>query len=136
MAGRSIFVFGSNRQGIHGAGAALEAVRNHGAIYGQAAGFQGNSYAIITKELRSDHAPVYLGEIKGGVLSFRRFASKHLSWTFNVTAIGCGLAGFSPEEIAPFFIDAGPNVNLPMEFCDILVRLRARRAKEQKKRSS
>ena len=50
-----VFVFGSNKQGRHGKGAALTARTKFGAIYGQARGLQGQSYAIVTKELRSDY---------------------------------------------------------------------------------
>lgn len=48
---RKIFVFGSNIDGRHGAGAAQTALHNHGAIRGVAMGIQGNSYAIATKDL-------------------------------------------------------------------------------------
>lgn len=46
-----IFVFGSNTQGRHGKGAALTAKEKFGAVYGQASGLQGKSYAIVTKDL-------------------------------------------------------------------------------------
>jgi len=46
-----IFVFGSNTEGRHGLGSALFAKQKCGAIYGQPSGLQGNSYAIITKDL-------------------------------------------------------------------------------------
>ena len=49
---RTIFVFGSNREGRHGKGAAKTARDSYGAVYGQAKGLQGNAYAIVTKELR------------------------------------------------------------------------------------
>lgn len=111
-----VFTFGSNREGRHGKGAALEAALRHGAIYGQAEGLQGRSYAIITKELRSWQPAVFLGEIREGVKRFLEFAATHPDWTFNVTPIGCGLAGFSPEEIAPLFRGAPSNVKLPPEF--------------------
>ena len=61
---KEIFVFGSNREGRHGKGAALFAYKNYGAIYGQAEGRQGNSYAIITKELKKDQPPVTISEIE------------------------------------------------------------------------
>lgn len=48
----TVFVFGSNPEGRHGAGAAKIAKEKFGAIYGQGEGLQGNSYAIPTKDLR------------------------------------------------------------------------------------
>ena len=107
-----VFVFGSNRQGRHGKGAALAAVRHHGACYGQAEGLQGQSYAIVTKELRVDQPTVTLEEVAAGVARFLRFAAEHPELTFNVTAIGCGLAGFTPEQIKPLFVGHTSNVLL------------------------
>lgn len=120
MSKREIFVFGSNREGRHGKGAALEAVRKHGAIYRQPIGLQGNSYAIVTKEIRRGYDSVGLNEIAIGVRDFMIFAMEHPDWQFNVTPIGCGLAGFKPEQIAPLFANAPPNVLLPDSFCRIL----------------
>jgi hypothetical protein len=111
-----IFVFGSNRQGRHGAGAALYAVQNYGAIYGQAEGLQGSSYAIITKELRSYKPKVTIEEVRVGVEKFLQFAKDHPELQFYVTPIGCGLAGFTPEQIAPFFKECPSNIELPEEF--------------------
>lgn len=104
-----IFVFGSNREGRHGAGAALEAVRNYGAIYGKASGPQGRSYAIITTELRSSHPPVTLEQVREEVLDFIMFAKATPGKTFYVTPVGTGLAGFTREEIFPLFDEAPSN---------------------------
>lgn len=117
---RTIFVFGSNRQGRHGKGAALDAKNEYGAVYGQPKELQGNSYAIVTKELRYDHPPVTLEEIKDQVDEFLHFAKSHPGWSFLVSAIGCGLAGFTPSQIAPMFINKSDNVVLPVEFNVIL----------------
>lgn len=119
VSGKTIFVFGSNRQGIHGAGAAKAAVERHGAKRGQAAGLQGQSYAIITKELRPDHPPVTLEEINEQVWTFAMFVAAHPNWTFNVTRIGCGLAGFKDADIAPMFAGAPDNVKLPEGWRDM-----------------
>lgn len=116
MTQRFIFTFGGNREGRHGAGAALHARQYHGAVFGQAEGLQGNSYAIITKELRPGFPPVDLAEVAAGVGRFLQFADEHPDWVFNVTPIGCGLAGFKITEIAPLFAGAGPNVLLPHVF--------------------
>lgn len=117
-----IFVFGSNRQGRHGKGAALTARTKFGAIYGQARGLQGQSYAIVTKELRSDYDAVTLEEVKGEVDIFIQFAKDNQSLTFYVVEIGCNLAYFTPEEIAPLFREAKQlkNVYLPERFLNIL----------------
>jgi hypothetical protein len=116
----NIFVFGSNREGRHGKGAALEARKNWGAIYGQAEGLQGQSYAIVTKELRPLHAKVLIAEVKRGVDKFLAFAKDHPEHSFHVSKIGCGLAGFTAIDIAPLFLGATPNVSLPDEFNLIL----------------
>jgi hypothetical protein len=119
---KHIFVFGSNRQGRHGKGAALHARLEHGAIYGQAEGLQGNSYAIITKELRKTHPHVTLTEIGIGIQRFLAFARNHPSWIFHLSPIGCGLAGYSPKDIAPAFQEAPENVELPQCFLEVLGR--------------
>lgn len=113
---KEIFVFGSNREGRHGKGAALVARLKHGARYGYAEGRQGDSYAIVTKELRKYVNPVNLDEIRIGVDKFRLYANAHPELLFVVTPIGCGLAGFTPKEIAPLFHSMPENVQLPKEF--------------------
>lgn len=117
---KTIFVFGSNREGRHGKGAALTAYKLYGAIYTQAEGRQGNSYAIVTKELRRSQPLVTLEEISQGVYKFLQYVEKKPSLTFMVTPIGCGLAGFTPEQIAPLFRDHTSNVILPNEFLEVL----------------
>lgn len=109
---RRIFVFGSNTKGIHGAGAAREARLNHGAILGQARGLQGNSYAIVTKDLEKGPRSIPLEDIEREVQEFLKFAREHPELDFKVNNIGCGLAGYYPREIAPFFQDSPPNVTL------------------------
>jgi hypothetical protein len=108
------FVFGSNLAGRHGKGAALFARQNHGAIYGQGVGFQGHSYAIPTKDERLRTLPI--GIIKKYVDEFLRQALHHPGHTFNVTRVGCGLAGYKDTDIAPLFKGAPPNCVLPPEW--------------------
>jgi hypothetical protein len=117
---RQIFVFGSNKAGRHGRGAAKYALDYHGAIYGLGYAMQGNSYAIPTKDEKLRTLP--LAKIYKYVLGFLRFArSPHgKDLDFNVTAIGCGLAGYKPEDIAPMFNGAPNNVYLPEEFKQVL----------------
>lgn len=109
-----IFVFGSNLAGRHGKGAALAARLNYGAIYGQGEGMQGRSYAIPTKDEGLRTLP--LGFIAAHVVRFLKFASDHPELTFKVTAIGCGLAGYKPDQIAWMFVPCPENVILPVEF--------------------
>ncbi len=109
-----IFVFGSNLQGRHGKGAAKEARLNWGAIYGQAEGRQGNSYAIPTKSSPWQTLPRH--RIVGYVNTFLKYALEHPELTFKLTPIGCGLAGYTPQEIAPMFWLAPANVIIPEEF--------------------
>ena len=108
---RPIFVFGSNEAGIHGAGAALHAQQKHGAILGRGVGLQGYSYAIPTKDRRLHTLP--LSVIHGYVQDFVHFALDHPSLTFEVTRIGCGLAGYTDADIAPLFRGAPANCRLP-----------------------
>lgn len=108
---KSIFVFGSNLAGKHGKGAALFAKQNYGAIYGQGVGLQGNSYAIPTKDKSLNQLP--LKEIEFYVKQFIRFAKEHPEYIFNLTRIGCGLAGYKDSQIAPMFKYAPPNVIKP-----------------------
>ena len=113
-----IFVFGSNLAGRHGKGAALHAKKYCGAIQGQGEGLQGRSYAIPTKDWKIKILPLVL--IKVHVLKFREFAINRSDLMFEVTPIGCGLAGYSPAEIAPFFKGCPRNVELPSVFIKVL----------------
>ena len=108
---KPIFVFGSNLAGWHGKGAALCALKEHGAIYGRGKGLQGNSYAIPTKDANLNSLPLIT--IKRYVEEFLLFADCHPEFMFNVTRIGCGLAGYKDEDIAPMFEDAPYNCILP-----------------------
>ena len=110
-----IFVFGSNAYGHHDGGAARVAEERFGAVYGQGLGLQGRSYAIPTMNLP-------LGAIEQYVDEFIDFADMHPEMTFLVTRIGCGIAGFSDEDIAPLFARAYslPNVFLPKSFWAVL----------------
>jgi len=117
---RECFVFGSNSEGRHGLGAAREALLCWGARYGQARGLQGDSYSIVTKELRPDWPAVTIESVADEVAIFIRFARRHPDMVFRVTKLGCGLAGFVPEQIAPLFAKAPDNVLLPDEFKAVL----------------
>lgn len=103
----AVFVFGSNLAGRHGAGAALFARRNRGARYGVGEGRTGNAYAIPTKD--SALRTLALDDIAIYVRRFVQYAKLHSEILFQVTPIGCGLAGYSPAEIAPIFVGAPSN---------------------------
>lgn len=111
---RQIFVFGSNLAGRHGKGAALYARKKYGAIYGQGIGLQGDSYGIPTKDERIKTLPLDCIQIY--VNQFILFASQHPEMIFYVSPIGCGLAGYTPIQIAPMFKQIPSNVILNDEF--------------------
>jgi len=117
---KDIFVFGSNEAGIHGAGAAYFAEQELDAKHGMGFGPTSLTFAIPTKNwgLRT----LGLATIGFYVGRFIRFAERYPERIFYVTKIGCGLAGYKPEQIAPLFIDAVdiPNIYLPSEFWDII----------------
>lgn len=113
-----IFVFGSNLQGYHGAGAARMALDKFGAVWGQGVGLQGQSYAIPTMEGGVETIKPYVDE-------FIDFAELHPEYQFLLTRVGCGIAGFTDEEIAPLFWEALKleNVIFPKAFIDVYEKL-------------
>jgi hypothetical protein len=106
-----IFVFGSNLAGRHGKGAALCARLDYGAVYGVGVGPTGFSYAIPTKDgqLRT----LALDVIADHVADFLDYAAQNPQLVFEVTRIGCGLAGYQDHQISPMFLDAPENCLLP-----------------------
>ena len=104
---KSIFVFGSNEAGIHGAGAALFAYNKRGARYGMGYGHSGDSFAIPTKN--EDIQTLPLDMINAYVCGFLAYATGKRKLKFMVTRIGCGLAGYSDKDIAPMFVGAPLN---------------------------
>ncbi len=113
LAPNEVFVFGSNLDGMHAGGAARIAMHQFGAVWGQGAGAQGQSYAIPTMQDSVD-------KIKPYVTEFMEYVQKpeNRNKKFLVTRIGCGIAGFRDEDIAPLFEKAKKleNVYLPMSF--------------------
>lgn len=109
-----IFVFGSNAKGFHGGGAASHAMHRFGAIWGQGEGLQGQSYAIPTME--------GMTEMSEAIRRFTLFAAENSNMRFLVTRIGCGIAGYSADQVAPLFKECIPleNVALPSDFWDVL----------------
>ncbi|MNQ62741.1 hypothetical protein D3C85_770970 [compost metagenome] len=104
---KSVLVFGSNEAGIHGAGAALFAYQKRGARYGCGYGHTGDSFAIPTKN--EDIQTLPLDMINAYVCGFLAYATGKRKLKFMVTRIGCGLAGYKNEDIAPMFIGAPLN---------------------------
>lgn len=110
LGANEIFVFGSNIQGAHGGGAAWFAHKRFGAEWGVGEGLTGRTYALPTME----------GEmsLKRAVSHFVDCAKQHPELTFLVTAVGCGIAGYTAAEVAPLFKEAASleNVYLPQLF--------------------
>lgn len=126
-----VFVFGSNLLGIHGAGAALTAWKSFNAEWGKGTGATGQCYALPTKNTLTMILP--LDTIYQFVRFFLNYAELNKDKTFLVTKIGCGYAGYTPDNIAPLFRkviqspDSFQNVHLPIEFWEILIEKRNRR---------
>lgn len=110
-----IFVFGSNLDGMHGGGAAKIAHKSFGAVWGEGVGLHGRTYAIPTMHGGLDAIKPYVDD-------FIEFARTHPEMIFLVTRVGCGIAGFSDEEMASLFKNATElkNVYLPEVWWGIL----------------
>lgn len=111
-----IFVFGSNLAGMHGGGAARFAYEKFGAVWGKGVGLHGQTYAIPTMQGGIETIQPYVDE-------FIIFAKSHPQYTFLVTPIGCGIAGFTEKEIAPLFKAALSieNIVLPESFVKVIL---------------
>ena len=115
-----IFVFGSNKQGHHGGGAAAFAFKNFGAEWGVGEGMTGQCYALPTMEGLAS-----LCEAIANFVSYARFCSIFIPWRkFLVTEVGCGIAGYTAEEVASIFLKYGAfklsNVYLPESFYKVV----------------
>ena len=117
LAHNQVFVFGSNLAGKHNGGGARIALEKFGAIYGQAFGSQGQSYAIPT--LGFNFEKISLAEIRLYIDLFFNYAFNHPQYEFLVTKIGCGIAGYEISEIAPLFLNPFKNIILPEDFIKI-----------------
>ncbi len=107
----TVFVFGSNLAGRHGAGAAKVAHVNFGAKYGVGQGLTGRAYAIATKDRHLK--PLPLDVVQDAIEAFILYARQHPKTQFFVTRVGCGLAGYKDADIAPLFANAAENCSLP-----------------------
>lgn len=110
-----VFVFGSNLEGMHGGGAARTAYQRFGAVWGEGVGHHGQSYAIPTMHGGVEQIRPYVDE-------FVEYARENTHLRFLVTRIGCGIAGFRDEQIAPLFSEAlnCSNIILPREFVEAI----------------
>lgn len=107
-----VFVFGSNAEGHHGAGAARVAHDSFGAVWGEGRGHHGQTYAIDTMS--------GLERIADEARTFLEYAREHPELTFLLTPVGCGIAGYTPAQIAPLFRGAPDNVAMPQSFLEHL----------------
>lgn len=113
-----IFVFGSNLAGRHGKGAALIARQKFGAEYGIGVGLTGRCYAIATKDEKLRQLSLDL--VSNQIENFKVSARRNPDLEFLVTRVGCGLAGFKDEVIAPLFADAPSNCVFNFEWMEYL----------------
>lgn len=105
-----IFVFGSNTEGRHGAGSALVAVKQFGAIYGRAKGLQGNAYALITTDLTTRE--LYpLESIKNNIKELYQVANslpeKKFMVAYRSKPDEVTLCGYSGSQLFNCFLSAG-----------------------------
>lgn len=107
-----VFVFGSNAEGLHGGGAALIAYERFGAVWGEGHGHHGQTYAIDTMS----GLEVLAAEAQG----FVAYATAHPALLFLLTPVGCGIAGYRPDQVAPSFAGLPDNVSVPASFVAFL----------------
>lgn len=117
-----VMVFGANEQGIHGAGAALYALKHRGAVLHQGFGPQGNSFGIPTCALPVGRPgwKISIEKIAYYDAAFILYAKMHPEKKFQVTQIGCGFVGFTPAQMAPLFAEAPANCLFDSEWSPYL----------------
>ena len=112
--GDTIFVFGSNEDGLHAGGAAKQAELHWGALRNVGFGHVNYSFAIPTMDWVLE--PLPLDVILHYVNRFIAYAKLMPNLRFLVTPIGTGICGYTHEQIAPMFKDAPANCILPDEW--------------------
>ena len=118
---KACFVFGSNLAGIHGKGAAKEALNNWGALFNKGHGAMNNCYAIPTIDEYLIPLPLY--RIKEYITLFLNYVKSQPDTLFILTPAGCGLAGYTPEQIAPFFKEQlFSNIYYPKQFIECWIK--------------
>lgn len=114
LAEDTIFVFGSNMAGTHQGGAAKIALQHFGAVKGAGRGWAGQSYAIPTMNEHLQQMP--LSQIEHYIDDFKIYTKNHPKNKYFITSVGCGVAGYKVEEIAPMFKGISKNVIFPASF--------------------
>lgn len=114
LAEDTLFVFGSNLAGTHAGGAAKIAHLHFGASKGVGRGWAGQSFAIPTMNEHLQQMP--LSQIQHYIDDFKIYVKHHPKLKFFITAVGCGVAGYKVEEIAPMFKGIGQSVIFPESF--------------------
>ena len=110
----TIFVFGSNLAGTHQGGAAKTAHLHFGAMKGVGRGWSGQSFAIPTMNEHLQQMP--LSQIQHYIDDFKIYTKNHPKMKYFITSVGCGVAGYKVEEIAPMFKGISRNVIFPVSF--------------------
>lgn len=138
MGAGNIFVFGSNTQGRHGRGAALFAKQHYGAVYGSATGPQGQSYAIITKDLtKPRHPSVSTTTIEAQIMMLYHYAKMKdylkfwIPYSGSDSDLNSNLNGYSPKEMAQMFAVETPPSNIVFEHRFAMLVLRELKAQER-----
>ena len=107
-----IFVFGSNLNGNHAGGAAKLAHEKFGAETGVGEGLTGQSYAFPT--LNKEMQKVSLEDLQISRDLLYRCADENKDKIFLLTKVGCGIAGFTEEEMKDIFKGESPkNIIMP-----------------------
>ncbi|MBT5491936.1 hypothetical protein HOK00_06735, partial [bacterium] len=119
-----VFVFGSNPEGRHGAGAAKVAMNKFGAIYSKGRGLYGQSYALPTKNLTENYEEqissrkvikykkagfrsISKDQIKSNIKDFYKVARKEKDKVFYIAYKNDSknLNGYSSEEMIEMFFE-------------------------------
>ena len=124
----TVCVFGSNMAGTHAGGAAKIALLHFGAMKGAGRGWAGQSYAIPTMNEHLQQMP--LSQIQHYIDDFKIYTKNHPKMTYFLTSIGCGIAGYKVEEIAPMFKGISHNVIFPASFRPFVERTLPRLSKK------
>ena len=106
-----IFVFGSNPEGKHGAGSAKVALQKFGAKYGKGDGLHGQSYALITTEMRKGWPPITLEQITDNVRRLyevaRKMPDKRFMVAYRNQPDQRTLCGYTGAQMMKCFLSAG-----------------------------
>lgn len=98
LATYQIFVAGTNEAGQHYGGAAAQAHRDFGLVWGVGEGLSGQTYALPTMEGKKS--------FQKAVDTFIAFAIDHPELEFLLTPVGTGIAGYSESEVQAMFDQA------------------------------